>query len=115
MSSTAVDLMRDVVQTHGDREAIVDGERRLTFAEWDRAAAGVASALLERGVRKGDVVCLRIPSSIEYSICYQGAMRLGAITSGINTRLGPAEVEGILAQAAPRVVVTAADEVARLV
>ena len=74
-TNTAVDLMRVTVEAHGDREAIVDGARRLTFAEWDRAADGVASVLAERGVRKGDVVCLKLPSSIEYAICYQAAIR----------------------------------------
>ena len=109
---TAVDLMHATVEAHGDREAIVDGARRLTFAEWDRAAGGVASALTDRGVRKGDVVCLRMPSSIEYAVCYQAAMRLGAITSGINPRLGPDEVAGILEQARPRLVISD-DDVAR--
>jgi acyl-CoA synthetase (AMP-forming)/AMP-acid ligase II len=106
--------MRDVVQRHGEREAIVDGDRRLTFAEWDRAAGGVASALRERGVDKGDVVALRLPSSIEFAVCYQGALRLGAITTGINTRLGPSEVDGILEQAEARMVIgpDAADNVA---
>jgi acyl-CoA synthetase (AMP-forming)/AMP-acid ligase II len=99
---TAVELMKSTVDAHGDREAFVDGDRRLTFAEWDRASGGVASVLAERGVRKGDVVCLRLPSSIEYAVCYQAALRLGAITSGINTRLGPTEVKGIVAQAAAR-------------
>jgi acyl-CoA synthetase (AMP-forming)/AMP-acid ligase II len=110
--NTAVDLMRATVETHGDREAIVDGDGRLTFAEWDRAADGVASALADRGVHKGDVVCLQLPSSIGYAVCYQAAMRLGAITSGVNPRLGPAEVAGILEQARPRVVITEGDDIA---
>ena len=109
---TAVDLMQATVEAHGDREAIVAGERRLTFAEWDRAADGVASALVDRGVRKGDVVCLQLPSSIEYAICYQAAMRLGAITSGINLRLGPTEVAGILERARPRLVISEGDDIA---
>jgi acyl-CoA synthetase (AMP-forming)/AMP-acid ligase II len=110
--NTAVDLMHATVDSYGDREAIVDGDRRLTFAEWDRAAGGVAAALVDRGVRKGDVVCLRLPSSVEYAVCYQAVMRLGAITSGINPRLGPAEVAGILHQAQPRVVITDDDDIA---
>ena len=104
--------MKATVDAYGDRAAFVDGERRLTFAEWDRAASGVASALAARGVHRGDVVCLRLPSSIEYAVCYQAALRLGAITSGINTRLGPNEVAGIVEQAEPRVVITEDDDIA---
>jgi acyl-CoA synthetase (AMP-forming)/AMP-acid ligase II len=107
----AVNLLRATAEAHPGREAFVDGDRRLTFSEWERAAGGVASALRDRGVRRGDVVCLRLPSSIEYAVCYQAAMRLGAITSGINTRLGPSETEAILAQAEPRTVVDEHDDV----
>jgi acyl-CoA synthetase (AMP-forming)/AMP-acid ligase II len=57
----------------------------------------------------GDVVCLLLGSSLEYAICFQAAMRLGAITSGVNTRLGPDEVEHILAVAAPRVTIVPDD------
>ena len=37
-----------------------------------------------------------VPSSIDYAICYQAAMRLRAITTGINIRLGPIEVASIV-------------------
>ena len=92
---TAVDLMAAVVQAYPDEEAFVDANGRLTFADWDRAAGGVAAVMEDLGVGKGDVVCLLLPSSADYAIAYQAAMRLGAITSGINTRLGPGEVESI--------------------
>jgi len=109
---TAVDLMQATVEAHGDREAIVEGDQRLTFAAWDRAADGVAAMLVDRRVGKGDVVCLKLPSSIGYAVCYQAALRLGAITSGINPRLGPTEVAGILERARPRVVITEDDDIA---
>jgi acyl-CoA synthetase (AMP-forming)/AMP-acid ligase II len=105
VARTTVDLLRDVADEHGDRAAYVEQGRRLTFAEWDAAADGCAALLVERGVRRGDVVALLIPSSIDFAICYQAAMRLGAITTGINTRLGPQEIDGILTRTEPRVVV----------
>ena len=40
------------------------------------------------GVRKGDVVALLLPSSIDYAVCYHASLRLGAVTSGVNPRLG---------------------------
>ena len=70
--------------------------RTITFAEWDRAADGVAGYLARRGVAKGDVVCLLLSSSIEYAVLYAAALRLGAITSGINPRMGGAEVASIV-------------------
>ncbi|HEY1733556.1 MAG TPA: AMP-binding protein, partial [Acidimicrobiales bacterium] len=103
---TADETLRAVADAHGDRDAYVEaGGDRLTFAEWDAAADGTAAALGELGVREGDVVALLLPSSADYAICYQAAMRLGAITSGINPRLGPTEVASILRRSRPRVVV----------
>lgn len=104
---TTVDLLRAVASDHGDREAYVDVAAgvRLTFGAWDRAADGVARHFHDRGVRRGDVVALFVESSADYAVAYQAAMRLGAVTTGVNLRLGPAEVGHILRLAEPKVVV----------
>ncbi|MGP0030047.1 MAG: class I adenylate-forming enzyme family protein [Acidimicrobiales bacterium] len=103
-------MLRSIAAQHGDRDAYVEADGdRLTFASWDEAADGTATAFAELGLRPGDVVVLHIPSSIDYAVCYQAAMRLGAITSGINPRLGPAEVASILRRSEPRLVVSADD------
>ena len=108
-AETAVELLRGVAREHPNRDAYVEANRRMTFAEWDRAADGLAAELAEQGVRGGDVVALRLPSSLDYAVCYQAAMRLRAITTGLNPRLGPAEVDDILHRAAPRVVIEPGD------
>ncbi len=75
--------------------------RSLTFGQWDGAADGVAGFLAERGVAKGDVVALMLPSCIDYAIIYAALLRLGAIASGLNPRMGQGEVGSILRRAAP--------------
>jgi acyl-CoA synthetase (AMP-forming)/AMP-acid ligase II len=108
---TVVSVLREAAQVNGDHEAYVeprqDGHERvsMTFGEWDRQAGGVAGLLLEGGVQKGDVVCLLLPSSIDYAVLYAALLRLGAITSGINPRLGRAEVASIVARTRPVLVV----------
>ena len=104
-----MELLRKVSAEHPDRAAFVEVDRRLTFAQWDRAADGVAAFLADRGVRPGDVIALLVPSSIDYAVCYQAAMRLRAITTGINTRLGPPEIASILERTRPRVVIREID------
>jgi acyl-CoA synthetase (AMP-forming)/AMP-acid ligase II len=110
--TTVVSVLREAAQVNGEVEAFVEpaaaggGDRRaLTFAQWDRAADGVAGSLAARGVQKGDVVCLMLPSSIDYAVFYAALLRLGAVTSGINPRLGAAEVASILERARPVLVV----------
>lgn len=99
------ELMDAAVDQIGDREAYVEGARRLTFGEWIGAADAVAESLTDLGVGPGDVVALHLGPSIDYAICYAAVARLGAITTGINPRLGPDEVRAIVGQCAPRVVV----------
>jgi acyl-CoA synthetase (AMP-forming)/AMP-acid ligase II len=106
-----VELLREIASEHPTADAFVDAEgRRLSYGAWDRAADGIAGGLADHGVTVGDVVCLLMPSSFEYMVCYQAVMRLGAITSGINVRLGRDEIEHILRATAPRVTVVADDE-----
>ena len=104
-----MELLRKVSAEHSGRAAFVEVDRRLTFAQWDRAADGVARFFADRGVRPGDVIALLVPSSIDYAVCYQAAMRLRAITTGINTRLGPPEIASILERTRPRVVIRDTD------
>ncbi|HML01050.1 MAG TPA: class I adenylate-forming enzyme family protein [Acidimicrobiales bacterium] len=117
---TVVDVLRAAAEKDPEAEAYVematpgssavvaratDGKRRLTFGQWDAAAEAVAGQLAERVVHRGDVVCLLLPSSIDYAVCYQAAARLGAVTSGLNLRLGLAEKRAILGRLRPKVTV----------
>jgi acyl-CoA synthetase (AMP-forming)/AMP-acid ligase II len=127
-ASTVVDVLRAAAAANPQIEAYVemadpgspgvataaaDGRRRLTFAQWDAAADGVAGLLAAEGVAKGDVVCLLLPSSIDYAVCYQAAARLGAVTTGVNLRLGPAEQASITARTRPVVTVVDSELVPR--
>ncbi len=125
--STVVDVLRTAAVENAQLEAYVevaepgsvsvvpagaDGRRRLTFAQWDAVADGVAGLLAARGVTKGDVVCLLLPSSIDYAVCYQAAARLGAVTTGVNLRLGADEQASITSRTCPAVTVVDTDLVA---
>ena len=108
---TVVDVLRAAATANADVEAYVEPatatapRRALTFAAWDRAADGVAGLFDAAGVGRGSVVCLVLPSSIDYMVCYAAAARLGAVTSGVNPRLGAAEVRSILERTLPTVTV----------
>ncbi len=95
-----LDLIDHVLETDADREAFVqpmsDGStRRMTFGEWAAHADGFADRLAADGVAKGDVVGINMASGIDYAIAYQATIRLGAIATGLNPRLGQAEVAHI--------------------
>ena len=69
------------------------------------AADSLAATLAERGVGPGDVVALYLGSSIDFAVGYAAASRLGAVATGINTRLGPTEITAILAKCEPAVLI----------
>ncbi len=125
--ATVIDVLRAAAETNAEVEAYVemagsdsgglvppgaDGRRRLTFGAWDAAADAVAGLLGALGVVKGDVVCLLLPSSIDYAVCYQAAARLGALTTGVNLRMGAAEQASITARVHPVVTVVDTEAVA---
>ncbi|WP_299950527.1 class I adenylate-forming enzyme family protein [uncultured Modestobacter sp.] len=103
--ATLGEALRAAAEQFGDREAYVDGFQRISFAGWVAAAGGLAVELADRGVRRGNVVALMLPSSIDYAVCYAAIASLGAVTTGLNTRLGVNEVTAVLATAAPALVI----------
>ena len=89
----------------GDLEYLVDGERRISYAEHLAAVGPVAAWLASQGVGKGDRVAIRGWNSIEWVVTFWATVSLGAIAVGINAWWSPAEVEQALADCEPRLVV----------
>jgi acyl-CoA synthetase (AMP-forming)/AMP-acid ligase II len=104
---TFAELMDAAAVQLEDHEAYVevDTGRRLTFGEWHRAADAAAARMAASGIKPGDVVAIALPPSIEYAIACAAALRLGAVATGINTRLGPRETAAIVAGCKPRLVI----------
>ncbi|WP_166903432.1 class I adenylate-forming enzyme family protein [Mycobacterium sp. DL440] len=99
------ELLDAAALAHGDREAYVEPGARVTFAEWIGRARSVAAQFADLGVGKGDVVTFWLPSGIDYATCYAAAAMIGAITTGLNPRLGRREIESIVQQADPALIV----------
>ncbi|WP_028920943.1 AMP-dependent synthetase/ligase [Pseudonocardia acaciae] len=83
---TILDLVDHNATEHPDRAAIVDGQTRLTWSQYRRRARAVALALLDLGVRPGEVVGLHMVNRAEHPLADIGALYAGAIpTSFYNT------------------------------
>ncbi len=79
-----------------DHPAVRLGDRVLSYAQLDRAARGVATALRARGVRPGDKVALLIPNVPEFTIAYFGILYAGAAVVPINVLAAAPEVHYFL-------------------
>ena len=81
----------------GDRIALIDGDRRITYAEFDRRTDQLARALRELGVRQGDRVAALLVNSAAFLETMFATAKLGAVFVPINFRLAPPEVTYLLA------------------
>ena len=68
-----------VYQRFADRIAIVDGDRRLTYAELDQITTNLALNLLEIGLKPLDRVVPTLPNVHEFVLLYFALQKLGAI------------------------------------
>ncbi|MBT2129968.1 long-chain-fatty-acid--CoA ligase [Aliiroseovarius lamellibrachiae] len=69
------------------REAIVDGARRLTYAQYHSRVSKLASALVARGVQPGDVVATLLPNTLPHVEASFAIPACGAVLNTINVRL----------------------------
>jgi long-chain acyl-CoA synthetase len=88
-----------------DHPALVYGERRLGYAELDRAARGFATSLRERGLSPGDRVALMVPNLPEFTIAYFGILYAGCTVVPLNVLLAAPEVAYHLEDSGARLLV----------
>jgi long-chain acyl-CoA synthetase len=93
----------------GDREYLVQGDRRLTRAAHERAVARVAADLRARGVGTGDRVLLLGFNSIEWVVAFWALQFLGAVPALGNAWWGDEEVEQAVRQIVPVLAITDRD------
>jgi fatty-acyl-CoA synthase len=84
----------------------INGNRPITYREWNRQANQLANFLSESlAVHQGDRVSIYAMNRVEYLDALFACNKLGAILHVINWRLQPGELEGIISDAAPRVMI----------
>jgi fatty-acyl-CoA synthase len=84
-SRTLYDLLCEQAERHPDREAVVSGKSRLTYAQLRERAAIVASGLRARGLARHDRVGLLLNNRAEWiEICF-GTAAIGAVLVPFST------------------------------
>ncbi len=85
-------LLEDSASQYADREAVVLGDTRLTYAQVNGAANQVANLLVARGIQPGDKVALSCPNLPYFPIVYYGILKAGATVVPLNVLLKGREV-----------------------
>jgi fatty-acyl-CoA synthase len=90
------DFLRRAVQLYPDKTAVVDSDRRYTYAQLDDRVNQLSNALLDLGVSRGDRVCILSPNSHFFLESFYATSQIGAILVPLNFRLVAADHEYIL-------------------
>ena len=84
---TPLDFLRRARKLHGDREAVIDGDKRFTYEQFVERCDRWSAALRRLGVQRGDRVATLAPNTHQHLEPYYAVPQLGAVIVPINYRL----------------------------
>ena len=99
------DIVTRSADVHPREVAVVDGGRRLTYAELDQQVTRLGHALLGLGLQPQDVVGVVSRNTIELVVAYFACARAGLVCAPANLGLRPAEMAWCLRDAKARVLI----------
>lgn len=101
---TPMEFAKRARRLYPDREAVVDGDLRFTYAQFLERCDRWSSALQELGVNKGDRVAYIAPNTHSHLEAYYAVPQIGAVLVPINYRLLPDDFEYIINHCGAKVV-----------
>lgn len=107
-------LLQRGANLYGDRLALVDTNRSISYTALYAKAVALSKKLLLRGVQPRDRVLLFFENSIEFYIGYFAVVQIGAVIAPLNTFLHDRELQHIIADAQPKLMIASDACVARL-
>ena len=104
MEATVNWPLQRAARTFGQRTAVIDGERRLTYAELARRVAGLGGALSGRlALGRGAVCCVLAENSLEHLELCLAIPGYGFVLNDLNFRLAVAELAFIASDSGARI------------
>ena len=104
-----MEFARRARRLYADKEAVVDGDLRLTYAEFLTRCDRWSAALQALGVGQGDRVAYIAPNTHAHLEAYYAVPQIGAVLVPINYRLLPEDFEYIINHCGATVVCADAD------
>ena len=84
-------------------EAVVDGDRRLTYAELAARARALGDGFRRLGVGRGDRVLIVLRNRLEHVLAYWALQTIGGVPTPVNFRSSPGELRYVLGDSGARV------------
>ena len=101
---TPMEFARRARRLYGDKEAVVDGDKRFTYKEFLERCDRWSSALQAMGVGQGDRVAYIAPNTHSHLEAYYAVPQMGAVLVPINYRLLPEDFAYIIGHSGAKVV-----------
>jgi long-chain acyl-CoA synthetase len=98
--------LEDTASKVPDKEAIVLGDRRISYGELDATSNRAANALLKLGMKKGTHVAILMSHSPEWVINYFGVIKGGGVGALLNTALKAPELDSLLRDSDSEILIT---------
>ena len=89
-----------------DKCAVIHGETRFSYAEFNRRCHRLAAALAGRGIGLGDTVAVMAPNVPAMLEAHYGVPMTGAVLNALNYRLDPATIAFILDHGEAKLLIT---------
>jgi long-chain acyl-CoA synthetase len=115
LPGTLADFFRSFCALHGEAEAIVSGDERLSFAAIDTLSEQLARALAGRwGIRKGDRIGIAMRNCPAWILVYMAVAKAGGIATLLNAWWTPEELRHGLVLTKPSLVIADAERAWRI-
>src|SRR5512136_584514 len=92
-----------------NKEALVYGDTRLTYKQFNARINRLAHALMDLGVKKGDKVAILAYNCNQFMETYFALAKIGGVAVPINFRLHPSEMTYIVNQSDAKVLIAGED------
>jgi len=86
-------IFRRAVERYGEQDFIIDGDRRMTFADVDRVSGQMARGLIALGLGKSARVGLLMPNCSDWVLNWLAASRMGALVVCLSSLYQPREID----------------------
>ena len=91
-----------------DRQAVVCGDRSLTYFQLDERSNRLANALLGLGLRKGDRVAVQARNCTQLVELETALLKAGLVKAALNARFTASEAGDVICNAAPQAMIAGA-------
>ena len=99
-------MLTESTESYPENTAVIQGEKRLTYRELNRAACALGNHLRSLGLGKGDKVGIMLPNCTEFVVSYFGIQKMGGVAVTLNVQSTPYELLHLLGNSDARCLIT---------